>query len=97
MKFFFDEDVNFIGHLLKENGNLIIDIKNGNRPSGEDWTPDYSIIYDGMDSEMIPDKYKKDIDVMIEHLRDLPEKSYIDFAKLKDGYLFYHDMVILLK
>src|SRR3989344_305902 len=43
---FFDDDVTFSSHTLK-NGNLVyIDIANGNRPSNVDWTPDKSFIID---------------------------------------------------
>jgi len=93
---FFNEDVNFSGHIIKEKENLIfIDIKKGNRPSGEDWTPDFSIVLNGGENNFEAGEFKEEINKIIREIKVLPEKSYLDFTKLNEGYLMFHDMTIL--
>lgn len=95
----FDPDVTFSGHSHFHDGVIDIDILNGNRPSGKDWTPNHSFhirvinnrpIFSGIDMGNYHD-YIIDI---CRTLMSFYDNSYIDFTLLKSGHFVYHDLSI---
>ena len=91
-RLFNSEEVKISGHIFKKNGRIIIDICEGNRPSGRDWTPDLSYIIDKFDSFQKEVKYHKFVKLILEHLSKLDDGAYLDFTVLQDNRLFYHDL-----
>ena len=95
---FFDKDVEMSGHALKDKEHIYIDILNGNRPSGKDWTPHYSFKIDAregkIDGKDRGNKYISYVQRIIKDILNFPINAYVDFTLLKDGYLFYHDFSV---
>lgn len=94
---FSNEDVLFSGHAYKEENKIFIDFLMANRPSGKDWTPDFSFIIPLINkkpqySAIIGHKLTEEIIKICADILKFEEKVYRDFTKLKEGYFFYHDL-----
>jgi hypothetical protein len=96
---FYDEDVEFSGHVFRENDYIYVDILKGNRPSGRDWTPHVSFKIKVVNnapliSSIEENELKKPAIELCEDILKFGNKAYLDFTKFRKGYFFYHDLSV---
>ena len=97
------KDVIFTGLSSRDSQNIYIDFFRGNRPSRKDWKPDarirIPIIFGDKPTFSHAQIISSDIHIYEDSIRKISEDMMIlsedactDFCKMKDGYLFYHDL-----
>jgi len=96
---FYNEDVEFSGHAYRQDDIIFVDILKGNRPSGQDWTPEISFKIQIINirprySAIEESIFREYIVRICKDLLNLDNKAYLDFTRFKEGYFFYHDLSI---
>jgi hypothetical protein len=95
---FRDDNVKFCGQATHSDNKILIDIKIGNRPTGQDWTPDFSfqinIKHGNPDLSNINKDWSKVVSRICSDILKFYDKTCIEFVELKSGTFFYHDLYI---
>jgi hypothetical protein len=93
-----EDNSNFCGQAYYSDNIILIDIKLGGRPRGQDWKPDLSfsikINNKSPDLSDVDEKWKKIISRICLDIMKLYNKTCLEFAELKTGEFFYHDLYI---
>jgi hypothetical protein len=95
---FRDDNVEFCGQASYMNNKVLLDIKIGNRPSGQDWTPDFSFHIDvhrgSPNLSNIDERWKKVVSKVCLDILKFYDKTCIEFVELKSGTFFYNDLYV---
>ena len=96
---FYNEDVEFSGHAYYPDDIIFVDILKSNRPSGKDWTPDWSFKIQIINNRPLYSSIEESnfMEYIVRICKDIlkfENKTYLDFTKFKEGYFFYHDLSI---
>jgi len=96
---FTPETTKFTGMGFRDENMLCIDIKNGVRDSRTDWDPDVAISVPIRGGRMLwgevpprDPEYRDYVARVSLDLASLGDNTHVDFACMKDGYFFYHDL-----
>ncbi|WP_420640512.1 hypothetical protein [Candidatus Leptofilum sp.] len=111
-KQFSQQNLKFSGMIKKEIddnwfGEIVVDIKSGDRPPGVDWLPDYSLVLpiiagrpswskeQVQNNNAITYLKRRFIARLVRDIRKIPFNAQLDFEVLADNDLVYHDMFLI--